>query len=146
MRIFDIDKKTEISDPDLERGYLKADTIETIVPAQDAVDEVAHYKVIAEYPGGGKDVERIIDVEGRPYIPEHTEVEEIQIYVPYTEEEIARRAAKSEISELKAKLRETDYQAIKYAEGMLSEDEYAPMKAQRQVWRDRINALEVQIG
>ena len=47
-----------------------------------------------------------------------------------------------EIAELKAKLAATDYQAIKYAEGVLSEEEYAEMKAQRQAWRDRINELE----
>ena len=47
-----------------------------------------------------------------------------------------------EISELKGKLASTDYQAIKYAEGVLSEEEYAEMKAQRQAWRDRINELE----
>ena len=47
-----------------------------------------------------------------------------------------------EIAELKAKLASTDYQAIKYAEGVLSEEEYADMKAQRQAWRNRINELE----
>ena len=47
-----------------------------------------------------------------------------------------------EISELKIKLAATDYQAIKYAEGVLSEEEYTDMKAQRQLWRDRINELE----
>ena len=47
-----------------------------------------------------------------------------------------------EIAELKAKLDATDYQAIKYAEGILSDEEYAEMKAQRQAWRDRINELE----
>lgn len=47
-----------------------------------------------------------------------------------------------EIAELKAKLAETDYQAIKYAEGLLTAEEYAEMRAQRQAWRDRINELE----
>lgn len=48
----------------------------------------------------------------------------------------------TKIAELKYKLIETDYQAIKYAEGQLSEEEYAPIKAQRQAWRDEINLLE----
>lgn len=43
---------------------------------------------------------------------------------------------------LKNKLTKTDYQAIKYAEGQISEEEYAPIKAQRQAWRDEINQLE----
>lgn len=47
-----------------------------------------------------------------------------------------------EIAELKSKLDATDYQAIKYAEGFLTDEEYAEMKAQRQAWRDRINELE----
>lgn len=51
-------------------------------------------------------------------------------------------AANREIVQLKAKLSETDYQAIKYAEGFISEADYAPIKAQRQAWRDRINELE----
>lgn len=46
------------------------------------------------------------------------------------------------ISMLKERLASSDYQAIKYAEGQLSEEEYAPIKAQRQAWRDEINRLE----
>lgn len=48
-----------------------------------------------------------------------------------------------EINELKRQLAETDYQAIKYAEGHLTEEEYRPIKEQRQIWRDKINELEV---
>lgn len=47
-----------------------------------------------------------------------------------------------EIEELKQKLQNTDYQAIKYAEGQMTTDEYEPIKAERQNWRDRINELE----
>ena len=43
---------------------------------------------------------------------------------------------------LKHKLLATDYQAIKYAEGVISPAEYAETKAQRQEWRDEINLLE----
>lgn len=49
------------------------------------------------------------------------------------------------ISNLKSLLRNTDYQAIKYAEGQITEEEYAPIKAQRQEWRDEINLLESKI-
>lgn len=51
-----------------------------------------------------------------------------------------------QIQSLKIKLKNTDYQAIKYAEGQLSESEYAPIKVQRQQWRDEINRLEAQNG
>lgn len=46
------------------------------------------------------------------------------------------------IAELKVLLAESDYKAIKYAEGFFTEAEYAPIKAQRQGWRDEINGLE----
>ena len=46
------------------------------------------------------------------------------------------------IAELKSLLAQTDYQAIKYAEGQLSANEYEEMKKQRQAWRDEINLLE----
>lgn len=50
-----------------------------------------------------------------------------------------------EIEQLKQKLFDTDYQAIKFAEGLISEEEYAPIKEERQSWRDRINELEAQL-
>lgn len=46
------------------------------------------------------------------------------------------------IEELKQQLAQTDYQAIKYAEGWLTEEQYAPIKTQRQALRNRINELE----
>lgn len=51
-----------------------------------------------------------------------------------------------QISELKQKLADTDYKAIKYAEGVISEEEYAPIKAERQEWRRQINELESEYG
>lgn len=53
-----------------------------------------------------------------------------------------RRERERRIAELKSNLAETDYKAIKYAEGIISEDEYAETKAQRQAWRDEINGIE----
>lgn len=49
------------------------------------------------------------------------------------------------ISNLKSLLSNTDYKAIKYAEGQLTEEEYASIKAQRQEWRDEINLLESEV-
>jgi hypothetical protein len=53
---------------------------------------------------------------------------------------------KRKIYELKRNLSKTDYQAIKYAEGLISEEDYATIKVQRQVWRDEINTLENQLA
>ena len=55
------------------------------------------------------------------------------------------QAINREISELKKKLFDTDYKAIKYAEGLLTDEEYAEVKAQREEWRKRINELEASL-
>ncbi len=146
MRIFNESKTVELKEYDESKGYLKADVIITHFPEQEAIEEQSHYEVIAEYPNGGKDIEKVIDVEGKEYAPAHTETEDIFVYIPYTEDELSKMAAQKQIAELKANLRDTDYQAIKYAEGLLTADEYAETKTLRQSWRDRINALETVIG
>lgn len=46
---------------------------------------------------------------------------------------------------LKQLLTGTDYKALKHSEGGISDADYAPIKAQRQVWRDEINTLEAEI-
>ena len=51
-----------------------------------------------------------------------------------------------QIDLLKLELQKTDYKAIKYSEGWLSEEEYAPVKAERQALRDEINRLQQQIN
>ena len=43
---------------------------------------------------------------------------------------------------LKEELSATDYKAIKFAEGLISAEDYEPIKAQRQALRDEINRLE----
>lgn len=62
-----------------------------------------------------------------------------------TEEELLIREKRNRISELKNLLSSTDYQAIKYAEGLLTEEEYSSIKAERQSWRDEINELEEEL-
>lgn len=59
-----------------------------------------------------------------------------------TEEEVAEMQRQSRIAELKQLLAESDYKAIKFAEGWLTAEEYSDTKAQRQAWRDEINELE----
>jgi hypothetical protein len=50
------------------------------------------------------------------------------------------------IVQLRGKLHNTDYMAIKYAEGELSAAEYATVREQRRAWRAEINALEAEIA
>ena len=55
------------------------------------------------------------------------------------------RIRRLRISELKTLLDESDYKAIKYAEGLISEADYEPIKSERQRYRDEINQLESEI-
>ena len=56
------------------------------------------------------------------------------------------RIRRLRISELKTLLDESDYKAIKYAEGLISEADYEPIKSERQKYRDEINQLESEIA
>lgn len=51
----------------------------------------------------------------------------------------------SEIIALKQLLTVSDYQALKYAEGQLSDEEYGPIRNERQSYRDKINVLEKEL-
>ena len=50
-----------------------------------------------------------------------------------------------QIQELKQKLSDTDYKAIKYSEGWITEKDYAEVKQQRENWRSAINKLEEEL-
>ena len=75
---------------------------------------------------------------------EFNELTKIEKHIP-TEEEIAKQEKLNRINELKKLLSSTDYQAIKYAEGLITEEEYLPIKNQRQAWRNEINELEKEL-
>ena len=59
-----------------------------------------------------------------------------------TEEDKLKDQYRLEIQQLKKLLSDSDYKAIKFAEGQISEEEYAEIKSERQGYRDRINYLE----
>ena len=54
----------------------------------------------------------------------------------------ARQKIQDEIGRIKSLLSGTDYKAIKYAEGELSEEDFSPIREQRREWRNQINELE----
>lgn len=60
------------------------------------------------------------------------------------EEELYSSNINTQIAILKENLTKTDYIAMKYAEGWISEKEYVEVKTQRQEWRDKINQLEIE--
>lgn len=67
--------------------------------------------------------------------------EHILVYQPEPDAKIA-----AEMRLLKAFLANTDYKAIKYAEGELSAEDYAQTKVNRKAWRKRIRELEALIA
>lgn len=159
MRVFEETKTTELTEYDLSKGYLKNDKITTHIPEvaaisveQKAKELTEQGKEVAEINGNLYEVtcknengQTVSKIHETPAIPAHDETEDICVYIPYTEAELERIAAEREIAELKAKLSETDYKAIKYAEGKYTKEEYAPIDAQREAWRDRINELEAML-
>ena len=50
-----------------------------------------------------------------------------------------------QIMALQEELSASDYKAIKFAEGLISAEEYEPIKAARQELRNQINDLEAQL-
>ena len=89
MRTFD-ENNQELQNPDLEKGYLKEDSLFIMHhDAVEAVEEQGHWEVEREYPNGGKDVRWIIDVEGVEAAEAWDEYEDIYRYILYTPEELA---------------------------------------------------------
>lgn len=78
-----------IENPDLTKGYLKQETQTVHHDAVEAVEEVSHYETIAEYPNGGKDVRKVVDVPGVAAKDAYDEEVEVQRYIRYTAEELA---------------------------------------------------------
>lgn len=78
----------KIENPDLELGYLKNDVRIVHHEAVQGVEEVSHYEVVAEYPNGGKDIEKVIDVPGVQARDAWSEEIPILVYIPYTQEEL----------------------------------------------------------
>ena len=105
MKILD-ETGAVVENPDLTLGYLTDDTQPLEHPAQEAVAEVAHYETVAEYPGGGKDVQRVVDVPGVPARPAWTEQLPIKRYIRYTAEELAAQEEARKKAEAREKLPE----------------------------------------
>ena len=154
MRVFNTDKTVELTEYDLTKGYLLPDKIITHHEAEtvhheavEGVEEVGHYETVKVYPNGGEDLEWVVEVEGveardaydEVIMEAYDDVEEIEVYIPYTEEQLK----KNEINALKGYLLETDYTVIKCMEkGLSVADTYPEVYQKREEARKRINELE----
>lgn len=91
MRILDVNGN-EAQNPDLDLGYLTNDRIFIAHhEAVEAVKEVYHYETVREYPNGGRDVKKVVDVPAVEGKEAWDEYEDIQRYTLYTPEEYAER-------------------------------------------------------
>lgn len=99
------EQNNEIFDPDLTKGYLTEEQILVDYhPAVEAVEEVGHYEVVREYPNGGKDVEWMVDTPGVAAQEAWNEYETVQMFHPYTAEELAAMNAPSQLDRIEAQV------------------------------------------
>ena len=105
MRILD-KENNEITSPDLEKGYLKAETI--VIKHHEAVEAKqgkSHIEVVKEYGNGGKDVVTVWDEKPTEAKAAYDETEEIQRYILYSTDELEKiENAKEETANKEAKL------------------------------------------
>ena len=104
-------------------------------------EDTNEYEQIKEKPIYDEKTHEIIGYETREIVVRHPKLAEND----NTIEEQKANALKR-IEELKALLKDSDYRAIKYAEGFYTDEEYKPYKEQRQAYRDEINELEDKIS
>ena len=103
MKIID-ENGAAIETPDLTLGYLVDETEPVEHPAVEGVEEVSHYETVAEYPNGGRDVRKVIDVPGVPTQAAWLEQVPVQRYIRYTAEELAAQEKARKEAEEKAQL------------------------------------------
>ena len=151
MKIYNQEKTQILENPDLKKGYLMEDKIVVkTIPATEEVQEQFHYEY-KDYPSGGRDRIKVVDVAYQPAKPETYEYEDIQVYVLFTEEELIN----NEISTLTEQLEKTDYIANKLAEAvskyistgdntdvLLLREKYSLELSNRETWRNRIDKLQ----
>ena len=127
MKIYNQDKTQELNETELDfnLGHLVDDKIVVahheateLIPAKTVAQQLAelvdsgeiveeingvHYK-IHKYPNGGKDATPIVEIPAEPAKEAYDDYENIQVYVPYTADELQSIANNKRHAELKAEL------------------------------------------
>lgn len=91
MRIFDETKTKEIQESEIDYSKYKLEQTTIFKKHHEAIEEIqeqSHYETIAEYPNGGKDVRKVIDVEYVAPKDAWDEYEDILYLVHLTDDEI----------------------------------------------------------
>ena len=103
MKIIDINGNP-IESPDLSLGWLEEKTRTIHHDAVAGMEEVSHYETLAEYPNGGKDVQKVVDVPGVEAKDAWDEEEQVQVYHLYTADELAEHEKAHKEAEERAQL------------------------------------------
>lgn len=147
MKIYNQDLTMEFQQDELDfsLGYLKGCSRENIIPEQKEIQEQGHYEVIAEYENGGKDIQWVIDQKYVPACEERVEIENYQVYIPFTEAHLHNILIREQIKKFEDALAQTDFQVLKYIEGELGEEHFLRIKNSRQHCREQIRLLQKEL-
>lgn len=87
MRVFDENKIIELTEYDLEIGFLTRDKLLVkTIPEKPAVEEQWHYEY-KRFPNGGSSRIKVVDLPSQPFQPAQEEFEDIFVYRKYSYEE-----------------------------------------------------------
>ena len=161
MKIYNETKTKELNENeiDYEKGYLKYDKLfishheavagkstEEIAQELIAQGEICNlrfdgnwYRQTKVYASGGTEEERIMPLEPQEAYDDY---EDIQVYIPYTAEELTERANKKRHAELKAELAKIKEDIEQETFGLVRDD-FAEKKARA---ADIVNELRVLEG
>lgn len=101
---------------------------------------------VRETPNGKK---QYVDITGfRPVSEQELEARRIAREEAERQKELdeQKQVIYNQIAELKNNFNKTRYLQEKYIDGALTEEEYEPIRQERQKWRDQINALEAELA
>ena len=164
MRIFNESKSIELTEADLEKGYLKADKLvirhHEAIPfkkgrtAQEIAQELKTqgimvergygnklYRIVKEYESGGRETELIEGELDTPAKEAYDEYEDIQVYIPYTEDKLKELANKKKYEKLKAELVKIKEDIEQEAFGLVRSD-YDEKKARAAEIINELRVLE----
>lgn len=140
MRIFNEDKTQEIQDYNKELYYLKDDKL--FVKHHEAVEEikqVSHLEIVRKNEKtGGVEYKEIIDVPFQPKKEAYDEYEDIQVIVPFTEEQLKENRKK----EIQIRLDQLDKDFRQADLGAIFED----LEERKAEFRELHNKLRVLLG
>lgn len=143
MRIFDETKTYEINPEqiDYEKGYLKADRL--FVKHYEAVEakEAVYQDRVEPLPNGSKQVWKDLVSPAVKAKAAYDEYEDIQVYVPYTAEELQIRADNKRHAALKGELAKIKEDIEQENFGLIRND-YAEKKARAAEIINELRALE----